>query len=538
DMVAYEQILRGGAGLFQSSEIVTLDECESFLEAFNVDKGFSGVQGIGFVKDFDAGELPAVTSFMASQGVNDFKITPNKPARDRYAAILYVHPMGPSKNLPYGFDMYSEPARRATMMHARNSGEISMTPLVQPLPLDPKNQHLGFSMYAPYYNRALPRETQEQRQAALEGYVYASFLADTFFGNAIGRADNNGAGLRVTAHTNGSKHTLYESPAYARLSQGQHTVSSARDVQLYGQTWTIHFISDAKTLVSEEQLNRPLLVLLFGVVAATLVAAIVLLLLRVRARDLSTQKERAVEIAKDELLSLASHQLRTPATGVKQYVGMVLQGFAGEVPDMQRSLLEKAYASNDRQLRIINEVLHMAKIGSGRIVLAKQRTNLNDLVSDVVNEQRQDAEAASHQVEIKLPKEPLTIFADTHMLRMAIENLFSNAIKYTPRGGKITASVYSDKQYAYVSVSDTGIGISQSDIGKIFRQFERLPNVMSQQVGGTGIGLYLAKHLVELHKGTIKVKSKPGKGSTFTIAMPLHGKPAAHMRNLTVPPKT
>lgn len=262
-------------------------------------------------------------------------------------------------------------------------------------------------------------------------------------------------------------------------------------------------------------------ILLFGTITAALIAYIVMLLIRARARELSSQRDQAVELAQDELLSLASHQLRTPATGVKQYVGMVLQGFAGRVPAAQKALLEKAYASNDRQLRIINEVLHMAKIGSGRIVLAKQSTNLNDLVADVIAEQRPDIEASKHKLVVDLPKKPIMLHADTHMLRMAIENLLSNAIKYTPDGGKVIIKLSSKDAKALLSITDTGIGIRTEDIDAIFRRFMRLTNEMSQQVGGTGIGLYLAKHLVELHGGTIQVTSRPNEGSTFTITLPI-----------------
>jgi signal transduction histidine kinase len=274
-------------------------------------------------------------------------------------------------------------------------------------------------------------------------------------------------------------------------------------------------------------------ILMFGIFTAALIAVLVLLLIRARGREMYRQKEYAIKIAQDELLSLASHQLRTPATGVKQYVGMVLQGFAGKVPAAQKTLLEKAYASNDRQLRIINEILHMAKIGSGRIVLAKKPIVLCDLVNDVINEQRGDIDAAEHNLVVKMPQKQITLLADTHMLRMAIENLLSNAIKYTPKGGRITVRVYQDDAYAKVAISDSGIGIDPKDVDTIFRQFVRLENETSQQVGGTGIGLYLAKHLVELHDGRVLVKSAPGKGSTFTISLPAHDPKTEGMKNLT-----
>ncbi len=290
----------------------------------------------------------------------------------------------------------------------------------------------------------------------------------------------------------------------------------------------------AATLFGWQAANVPLgEILLLGTFTAALIAYIVLLLIRARGREMYLQKERAIKIAQDELLSLASHQLRTPATGVKQYVGMVLQGFAGEVPEAQRALLEKAYASNDRQLRIINEILHMAKIGTGRIVLAKKPINLNELVTDVVNEQRGDIEASNHAAKMEMPKKPVTLSADIHMLRMAIENLLSNAIKYTPRGGTITVRLYKEDDNANIEIEDTGIGIKPEDIGKIFRQFVRLENETSQQVSGTGIGLYLTKNLVELHGGSVSVKSQPGLGSTFTISLPMHDPKEKGMKNLT-----
>ena len=104
---------------------------------------------------------------------------------------------------------------------------------------------------------------------------------------------------------------------------------------------------------------------------------------------------------------------------------------------------------------------------------------------------------------------------------MAIENLVSNAIKYTPAGGEIVIRVRRDDRAAYIKVKDTGVGIASGDIEKLFKQFSRLPNEMSLRVGGTGIGLYLAKHLVELHGGRIEVSSSPDHGSLFTIVLPL-----------------
>jgi len=535
--LAYEQILRGGAGLFEGSDQVDKAEWDSIIKSFSTGSNFNDMLSIGLIRVFAAADAEEVIRSAERQGIDTFTLTPAQPPTGIYAALMYATPLEPVSSVPYGFDVYSVPIRRATMFHARDSGNISMTPPVAHL-LPFKGEGTSeFTLYAPFYDRSRPQRSPADRQTALRGYIYASFSPQEFFDSLLPQTQSTG--ILATARVGGKQAELYRSPSYDHINQpAADGTEVTKHLNLYGQTWQVHFVYDIRALVSKEQLSRPALVLFFGVVSAALMSSVVFLLLRGRAQDLSLQKEQAVELAKDELLSLASHQLRTPATGVKQYLGMVLQGFAGKVTPSQQQLLDKAYASNDRQLRIINEILHLAKIGSGRIVLAKQPTNLNELIADIVNEQRQDIDSARHEVTLKLPQRPIMVFADTHMLRMALENVLSNSIKYTPSGGKIGVRLRRQKYKAHITISDTGVGIKPEDMGEIFRQFSRLPNEMSQQVGGTGIGLYLAKHLIELHKGDISVKSEPGKGSDFTITLPLHGSASGSMRNLTVEAKS
>jgi signal transduction histidine kinase len=520
NLTSYEQILRGGVGLFQGSDEVTRSDWKNYLGAFNVARNYPSVQSIGFAQVLPASELPALTQYMASQGVPDFSIKPAASPRDIYAPVTYLETSNAEDSPLFGFDMYAESARRTAAFRARDSGTISITPGIE-LHTTDTPPPLGFKMFESYYDVTKPVATTAERQAALRGYVFAAFRADVFFNEVAQHTNHDAMGFYVTVEGENPLNTLYESEGFSDISKEPNALVTTRKLDLYGQTWTLHYALDQHQLVSNVQLGRPDGVLFFGIFSAILIGTIVLLLLRYRARELAAQKERAVELAKDELLSLASHQLRTPATGVKQYLGMVLQGFAGKVPDVQKNLLERAYASNDRQLRIINEILHLAKIDAGRIVLAKQDVSINDLITDTLNEQQPDIKAAKHQVRLQLSKKPIVVHADPHMLRMAIENLLSNAIKYTKSGGLITILSRKTKEQVIVSIKDTGIGIDTPDLVKVFEQFSRLPNEMSQQVGGTGIGLYLAKHLVGLHKGRIEVHSMPGKGSTFSIILPL-----------------
>lgn len=229
--------------------------------------------------------------------------------------------------------------------------------------------------------------------------------------------------------------------------------------------------------------------------------------------------ERSLDNAKDEFVSLASHQLRTPATGVKAYLGMLSEGFAGKLTDKQQKLLHEAVAANDRQLQVIDGLLSVAGIESGRMALAKTPTDLTKLAKLCVAEQQPFIDEQEQEIEITKPSRPVLSEVDPGRLRMALDNLISNASKYTPAGGKITIKISARGNQAFITVSDTGIGIAKKDLNKLFVKFSRIHSPRSIEAGGTGLGLYVVKYLVNLHGGDVVVESKPNKGSTFTIRL-------------------
>jgi PAS domain S-box-containing protein len=224
--------------------------------------------------------------------------------------------------------------------------------------------------------------------------------------------------------------------------------------------------------------------------------------------------------AKDEFISLASHQLRTPATGVKQYLGMILQGFAGDISPKTLEFVRKAYASNERQIALVNDLLRVAQVDAGRIVLQMALVDVAQLLRDVVAEQKESFERRKQSLDIQLPAQTVATM-DARRLRMVAENLVDNASKYTPEGGKIGISCSIAGGWLQISVADSGVGIEREDVAKLFNKFTRLSNKLSDSVGGSGLGLYWANKIVELHGGHIEVVSEPGKGATFTVNLPL-----------------
>ncbi|MGH9857532.1 MAG: sensor histidine kinase [Acidobacteriota bacterium] len=290
-------------------------------------------------------------------------------------------------------------------------------------------------------------------------------------------------------------------------------------MELFGNEWNIEFIF-TPDIVDQRTQNRPISSLIVGIMLSFLLSGFVLSLLVARTRVLSQTKQMEVQSAKDELLSLASHQLRTPATSVKQSLGMVLEGFAGKLNPQQHNLLGKAYESNERQLHIINEILYVAKIDAKGIVLTPRRININKLLRSLAQEMSATAKKSRQKIRLQMPMKQTYVEADEHCLRMALENLISNALKYSFEGSTVNVKLTTTKDSIHITVRDKGVGIDSEDISHLFQRFSRIPNELSLQTSGSGIGLYLSQQLIELHSGKIEVESTKGKGTTFIVTLP------------------
>jgi PAS domain S-box-containing protein len=234
-------------------------------------------------------------------------------------------------------------------------------------------------------------------------------------------------------------------------------------------------------------------------------------------RDLT--KERQLDLAKDDFVAIASHQLRTPATGIKAILSMLQGENFGPLNEKQQRYLGMATQSNDRQLRIIEDLLSVARADAGTMDLALDYVDLTELVNCIVREHAPDLKARRQQLQFQSPAQ-LHIVGDGQKLQMVIDNLISNASKYTPKGGRISVRLTRTDSESMVEVTDTGVGIAAEHLNDIFAKFGRINNELSVPGGSTGLGLYLAKKIMNLHNGDISVQSQTGQGSTFTITLP------------------
>jgi two-component system, sensor histidine kinase and response regulator len=230
--------------------------------------------------------------------------------------------------------------------------------------------------------------------------------------------------------------------------------------------------------------------------------------------------EQLLEVnkAKDEFISIASHQLRTPVTTVKQYTAMVLEGLAGELNEKQRAFLEKAYESNERQLTIINGLLKVAQIDAGGMELALKETDLRQLVEEAVEDFRPSFEQAGQQLEITTIQN-VVANVDENALRMVIDNLLENAKKYSDAQSVTRVSITHNTQELEIVISDEGVGVEQPE--RLFQKFSRIANKLSNEVGGTGLGLYWAQSITRLHGGDLTYENNTPIGSKFIVKLPV-----------------
>lgn len=232
-------------------------------------------------------------------------------------------------------------------------------------------------------------------------------------------------------------------------------------------------------------------------------------------------KLEELNILKDEFIAIASHQLRTPATAVKQYIELVLSGYSDELTENQKLFLDKANDSNNRQLRIIDDLLQIARIDSSTFKLKTEMINLRELMDKIVVEARDKIINKHQNLDYKGPAKDIFIKGDPDRLTMLYENLIENAANYSPAESSIEVCLKKTAQGAVTEVIDSGVGIDRSDFSKLFQKFSRIPNPLSVEVGGTGLGLYWALKVAKLHGGIIDVKSSLGKGSTFKVTLPI-----------------
>jgi len=323
----------------------------------------------------------------------------------------------------------------------------------------------------------------------------------------------------------------YVNPAFERLSgfsvrkligknANTHLISTKMPEELIGNL--VRTVTSGEPFIADDMLlantDLPVRLSIFPVLEddkPTLFVALV--------QDISALK--AIDQAKTEFVSLASHQLRTPLSTVSWYTEMLLSGDAGKITKEQKKYLEEIYHGNQRMVDLVNDLLNVSRLELGTFMIEPKPTDLGKLARSVVDELKPQMNAKKLKFIPTFAKNLPVINVDPKLMRIVFQNLLSNSLRYTSEKGTVwmDMKLHEQKGVLSISISDTGWGIPQAQQDKIFTKLFRADNVRERDTQGTGLGLYMVKSIIDQSGGTIWFESEENKGTTFFVEIPLEG---------------
>lgn len=508
----YSRLLLSAVALFSVKPDVTRDDWLNFFDLARKENNFPNIVGMGYASAITADQADTFQQQQRDTGQSDFTVSTSL-STGRLGVITYLSPDSPENTRALGYDMFAEPNRRVAMQKARDDAGIVMTSPVKLVQDGDRPKVNGVLIYYPIYEGKSTPATLEARRELIRGYAYivlrpADILQQFVDSHGL---DFSNALIEVSDTTNPRQLVpLYHSPG-----AGKSTESVEETLNVDTRTWRLHVAS--RNLASRQ--IGPVVVFVLGGIVSLLVSGFTYWLLSRRIKRITTAYEGEVKRTKDELLALASHQLRTPASGVKQYLGILSSGVVGALSSEQQSVAKKAYEANERQLQIINELLYVSKADAGQLVIEPKQFDITELTRrciDNVGEQ-----AAQKNITIVFPtKRRHEVTADDRYISMVVDNLISNAIKYSYPSSSVKISLSADANFVSLHVKDRGVGVDSDDVERIFGKFDRVDNPLSHIEGGSGLGLFLARQLARAHGGDVTVESQLEQGSTFTLMLP------------------
>ena len=241
---------------------------------------------------------------------------------------------------------------------------------------------------------------------------------------------------------------------------------------------------------------------------------------RTHALQLALNEVKIMNLRKNDFVSAVSHELRTPLTSIKGYASILLAGKLGDISEDIRTRLDKINRHSDELTHLVNDLLDISRIESGKVIMNRENQDLRKLMDNVIDLLSGQLREKQIEFSVDIPDDANNIVADATQINRVLINLIGNALKFTPAGGKISVASHKVDNRVQIDVTDSGCGIPEEALYAIFEEFYRVDNQINQEVKGTGLGLSLVKHIIEAHAGKIWVRSSLGHGSTFSFTLP------------------
>jgi len=521
----YERVLKGGAGLFAASGTVTREEWHRYVERLEMQKELPGIQDTGYTQLVPASEKAAHEAAMRATGFQDYRIYPERE-RDLYSSIVYLEPFAGRNLRAFGYDMYSEPVRRAAMERARDTGEAAISGLVTLMQETDVDVQPGFLVYVPVYRNDMPTATFEQRREAIQGFAYSPFRSHDLMGTLF-LDPRRDVDVEIHDGERIADNLVYASRQTPR--KAQHFVD--QEVEVGGHRWQVRFTS-SEGFEKRNHSTQPDLILMGGLLASLLLLGAILndarhhrrleRQVRDRTRELERARDQAESAsrAKSAFLATVSHELRTPLNAIIGFSTILLDDSLGGPQGEQRRQMQLINDAGRHLLDLIKDILDISSIEAGQLVVHVEVVDLRKMLAEQVEAMQMLASERGLELRLEAADESVDVLADAVRLRQVLRNLLSNAIKFTDTG-TITIREHVAGDMARVEVQDSGIGIPLGEQQALFNSFERIGDRKGRLRPGTGLGLAISRRLIEAMDGTIGCDSVEGQGSLFWFTVPI-----------------
>ncbi len=539
---SYRQSLDSGAALFATSDRVTLGDWKTFVGILKIEDTLPGINGIGYIEPVLRSREKQYLTDLLARGVNGVTVHP----RTKWAEILsisYIEPISVNKEA-VGLDIGFETNRRSAAYRARDTGRATITKRI--FLVQDKTKSAGFLLLRPIYHLGRPLTSVSRRRAAFRGWIYAPFVASRFMEDLTA---SQGTNLDITVHDGDSANhsqLIFESEGVSDKTQPpQYSVT--KTLPIMGQQWTVSWHSTPE-FESSVGTKEPMFVLIGGLALILGFSTLVIFYARREAyvkdevkskTQILVDKEKeivsalnvaeAATGAKSKFLANMSHEIRTPMNGVIGFTQLLDDGTLNET---QQKYVRLISDSGSSMMTLLNDILDISKVDSGSMAITPEPSDVRHLLNSCVKLFSPNAEEKHLTLLVDLDKElPQWVEVDGFRLRQIVMNLLANAIKFTESGYiTISADLIDIPQSAQsegcrselqISVVDTGVGIARDRQAAIFEPFIQEDDSTARKYGGSGLGLTISKQLIELMGGSIRVTSHIGRGSKFTVNMPV-----------------
>ena len=527
---AYEQMLHGGVAMMNvAGGRATREDWRIYVSGLHVEERYPGIQGIGYAKRVPAGDREPHEAATRAEGFHSYAVQPDG-VRAEYFPVTYLEPFA-SRNLrAFGYDMHSEPVRRAAMERARATGSAAATGKVRLVQETDRDVQAGFLIYVPVYDLGRPLGTAAERHEALLGFVYSPFRMNDLMRATIDSGMAEGLDLRIYDGDS----TEPEALLFAKDSGHRPRFQDVRRIDVSGRPWTLRIASDPAFEASMDTAT-PRAVLVAGVIISLLLVSVINSVLQDRDRmaelrrsydALARARAEAEEAnaAKSRFLAAASHDLRQPLQTLGIYlhmIGLQLTGERAQGPGAAK-LVDAARDAFDATQRMLNSLLDLAMLETGVIRPRLDEVDLPAFLARIGEDIR--VEAADKGLAFRASSCDARVTTDPAMLERILRNLLNNALKYTPTG-TIRLTCRAGAEFVTIKVQDTGPGIPRDRMHLIFEDFYQIGNPERDRRKGLGLGLATVARLTRLLGYRLRVLSRPGRGAVFMVELPRNVRP-------------